>query len=75
MADRPTFAVLPTGGHARSWSPLSVHDFVKRSSIAQVTRQGYQEPARHAGVLAAYEGFDAHANAVSALRDAELGPT
>jgi Histidinol dehydrogenase len=30
--------VLPTGGHARSRSPLSVHDFTKRTSIAQVTR-------------------------------------
>ena len=61
--------MLPTGGHARSWSPLSVHDFMKRTSIAQVTRQGYRTLAPHAQVLATYEGFDAHANAVSTLRD------
>ena len=61
--------VLPTGGHARTWSPLSVLDFVKRTSIAHVTRKGYARLAGHARTLAAYEGFEAHANAVSGLRD------
>lgn len=60
--------VLPTGGHARTWSPLSVLDFTKRTSIAHVTRKGYASLAAHAHTLAAYEGFEAHANAVSALR-------
>jgi hypothetical protein len=48
--------VLPTGGHARSWSPLSVHDFMKRTSIAQVTRVGYRTLAPYAHTLATYEG-------------------
>ncbi|WGF88664.1 histidinol dehydrogenase [Marinivivus vitaminiproducens] len=61
--------VLPTGGHARTWSPLSVHDFMKRCSIGYVTGPGYAELARHARVLATYEGFEAHANAVSPTRD------
>lgn len=61
--------VLPTGSHARTWSPLSVHDFMKRCSIGYVTPSGYAEPARHARVLATYEGFEAHANAVSPTRD------
>ena len=61
--------VLPTGGHARTWSPLSVHDFMKRTSIAQVTRAGYRTLAPYAHRLATYEGFDAHANAVSPLRE------
>jgi histidinol dehydrogenase len=61
--------VLPTGGHARSWSPLSAHDFMKRTSIAQVTRAGYRTLAPCAHTRATYEGFDAHANAVSPLRD------
>ena len=56
--------VLPTGGHARSWSPLSVLDFMKRTSIAHVTRRGYDTLAPHARTLASYEGFEAHANAV-----------
>lgn len=65
--------VLPTGGWAKSFSPLSVFDFMKRTSIGYVTRQGYPELAKHARVIAAYEGFDAHANAVSELRSRLLG--
>jgi histidinol dehydrogenase len=61
--------VLPTGGWARTGSALSVHDFMKRTSIAYVTSAGYPELARHAHALATYEGFEAHANAVSPLRD------
>jgi histidinol dehydrogenase len=57
-------AVLPTGGHARTFSPLSVLDFVKRTGIGYVTAAGYPALARHARVLARYEGFDGHANAV-----------
>ncbi len=62
-------AVLPTSGWARTASPLSVFDFLKRTSVAYVTEAAYGELARHARVLATYEGFDGHANAVSELRD------
>jgi len=61
--------VLPTNGWAKTASPVSVHDFIKRTSIAYVTSTGYAEVARHAHTLARYEGFDAHANAVSPIRD------
>jgi histidinol dehydrogenase len=61
--------VLPTSGWARTSSAVSVFDFVKRNSIAYVTSKGYPELAAHARVLATYEGFDAHANAVSQLRE------
>ena len=60
--------VLPTGGWARTASPLSVFDFMKRTSIGHVTREGYDALARPARIIANYEGFDAHANAVSELR-------
>jgi histidinol dehydrogenase len=60
--------VLPTSGWAKTASPLSVFDFLKRTSVAYVTEQGYPELARHAKVFAKYEGFDGHANAVSGLR-------
>src|SRR5262249_9803116 len=63
-------AVLPTARNARTASPLSVFDFMKRSSIACVTRQGYAELAPRAERLARYEGFDAHARAVSPVRAA-----
>jgi len=62
-------AVLPTGGWAKTFSPLSVFDYMKRTGVGYVTRAAYPEMAKHARVLATYEGFDAHANAVSELRD------
>jgi histidinol dehydrogenase len=61
--------VLPTGGWARSWSALGVQDFMKRTSLGHVTAKGFPELARHAGVLARYEGFEAHAQALSGLRE------
>ncbi len=61
--------VLPTSRWARTASPVSVFDFMKRTSIAYVTADGYPELARHARALATYEGFDAHANAVSEIRE------
>jgi histidinol dehydrogenase len=65
--------VLPTGGWAKSFSALSVHDFMKRTSVVEVTAQAFPELAKHAGIIAKYEGFDAHANAVSDLRKKLLG--
>ena len=66
-------AVLPTSKGAATFGPLSVNDFVKCSSIGYVTAPAYPTMAKHAKVLAEYEGFDAHANAVSAMRDKYLG--
>jgi histidinol dehydrogenase len=60
--------VLPTSGWAKTASAISVFDFLKRTSIAYVTSRGYGELAKHAHALAKYEGFDAHANAVSEMR-------
>ncbi|BBE71935.1 histidinol dehydrogenase [Oharaeibacter diazotrophicus] len=61
-------AVLPTSRWARTYGPLSVTDFVKRSSIGYVTAGGYETFARHARTLATYEGFSSHYNAVSEMR-------
>lgn len=65
-------AVLPTSRWARTYGPLSVTDFVKRSSVGYVTAAAYPELARNAKLLADYEGFISHANAVSAIRDGYL---
>lgn len=65
-------AVLPTSRWARTYGPLSVTDFVKRSSIGYVTAKAYDELAKNAKLLATYEGFSAHANAVSDIRKAYL---
>ncbi len=63
--------VLPTAGAATIHSPLGVRDFMKSSSIGHLTRRGYDETAPHTHRFATYEGFDAHANAVSELRARE----
>ena len=62
-------AVLPTAGRARTASPLSVHDCMKRSGVGYVTEEGYRALAPKAEHLALYEGFSAHARAVSSLRE------
>ncbi len=57
-------AVLPTGGKAKTWSPLSVRDFMEFSSIVYSTEKGYKSLKNHVQVLAIYEGVTAHANAI-----------
>jgi histidinol dehydrogenase len=66
-------AVLPTARAARTSSPLSVYDYLKRTSVAYVTAEGYARLAPSARILAEYEGFEAHALAVSPLRDQKEG--
>jgi histidinol dehydrogenase len=55
--------VLPTAGTARFSSPLGVYDFVKRSSLIEVSAQGAQTLGEIASVLAQGEGLQAHARA------------
>jgi histidinol dehydrogenase len=55
--------VLPTAGTARFSSPLGVYDFVKRSSLIEVSAQGAQTLGAIASVLAHGEGLQAHARA------------
>jgi histidinol dehydrogenase len=57
-------AVLPTGGKAKTSSPLSVRDFMKYSSVAYATAGGYASLKDAAITLADYEGFAAHAKAL-----------
>lgn len=64
--------VLPTSGGALIHSPLGVRDFLKTASIGHMTRTGFDEMAPHTHRFATYEGFDAHANAVSTLRTVEF---
>jgi len=55
--------VLPTSGSARFSSPLGVYDFVKRSSLIEVSAQGAQVLGPVAAELALGEGLQAHARA------------
>ena len=61
---------LPTGGSARFFSPLSVNDFFKRSSIVSYTRQALMDAAKPIITIAEAEGLDAHAKSVSIRTDA-----
>lgn len=53
--------VLPTGGTARFFSPLSVNDYVKISNIVHYTKQALSKVKDPLIRLAQIEGFDAHA--------------
>lgn len=57
-------AILPTGGFAKSHSCTSIHSFIKRTSLAYCSREGFERLRTTVAVLADYEGFPAHANAV-----------
>ncbi len=55
--------VLPTSGTARFSSPLGVYDFVKRSSLIEVSEAGAQVLGPVAATLAYGEGLQGHARA------------
>ncbi|NLG23967.1 MAG: histidinol dehydrogenase [Clostridiales bacterium] len=62
---------LPTSGTARFSSPLSVDDFVKKSSYIYYTREALQAAAPHVIRLAECEGLSAHARSVAARLEVE----
>ena len=51
---------LPTGGTARFSSPLSVEDFVKRSSFMYYTREALEKVSGKIDTFARQEGLQAH---------------
>ena len=55
--------VLPTSRTARFSSPLGVYDFIKRSSLIEVSLAGADQLGKIASVLAHGEGLQAHARA------------
>lgn len=56
--------VLPTEGTARFSSPLSVDDFVKKSSVLSYSKEALLAQADAITTLARLEGLEAHARAV-----------
>ena len=56
--------VLPTSGTARFFSPLSVEDFVKRSSFIYYTEDALNEAQDDIVCIAKREGLTAHANSI-----------
>ena len=57
-------AILPTGGFAKTYSSVSVFDFLKRSSIGYASREGFERVRDYAYKMATVEGFDTHGLAV-----------
>ncbi|MDQ0340854.1 histidinol dehydrogenase [Caldalkalibacillus uzonensis] len=56
--------VLPTNGTARFSSPLSVDDFIKKSSLIHYSAEGFRRDGQHVIRLAEYEGLAAHVRAI-----------
>ncbi len=56
--------VLPTGGTARFFSPLSVDDFVKKTSLLSFTKDAFNSCAEDVITLATSEELEAHARSV-----------
>lgn len=56
---------LPTGGTARFFSPLSLEDFVKKSSLIGFSRQGLERLGKQIVQIAELEGLEAHGRSVS----------
>ena len=60
---------LPTGGTAKFYSPLNVENFMKKSSIISMSRQGINEIGKACALLAKTEGLDAHRKSVEIRLD------
>ncbi len=55
---------LPTGSTAKFYSPLSVENFLKKSSIISMSKEGIEELGRECAILADIEGLEAHKRSV-----------
>ncbi len=56
--------VLPTGGTARFFSPLSIDDYIKKSSILSFSEEAFKALGDDVICFAKAEGLTAHANSV-----------
>jgi histidinol dehydrogenase len=65
--------VLPTSGTARFFSPLSVDDFVKKSSVISYSREALRRIYQDVADFARIEGLTAHANAMEVRFDKNEG--
>ncbi|MGI6649116.1 MAG: histidinol dehydrogenase [Bacillota bacterium] len=56
--------ILPTGGTARFYSPVTVDTFTKKTSVIAYSEAGFRAAAPKVIKLATVEGLDAHANSI-----------
>ena len=52
--------VLPTSGAAKFSSGLSVLDFMKKSSLVEINKSGFDNLSKHVENIADVEDLDAH---------------
>ncbi|MBR5712507.1 MAG: histidinol dehydrogenase [Lachnospiraceae bacterium] len=57
--------ILPTNGTARFFSPLSVDDFIKKSSVICYSREALEPVYKKIVTFAEAEGLTAHANSIA----------
>ena len=57
--------ILPTNGTARFFSPLSVDDFVKKTSIISYSKEALESAHKDIELFAEREGLTAHANSIN----------
>ena len=57
--------ILPTNGTARFFSPVSVDDFVKKSSIIYYSREALEKVHKDIEYFAKAEQLTAHANSIA----------
>ncbi len=65
--------VLPTNGTAKFFSPLSVDDFIKKSSIIGYSREALEKIHRDIEAFAEAEQLTAHANSIKVRFDGGEG--
>lgn len=56
--------ILPTNGTAKFFSPLSVDDFIKKTSIISYSRESLEKVHKDIELFAGNEGLTAHANSI-----------
>jgi histidinol dehydrogenase len=60
---------LPTEGTARFYSPLSVDDFIKKSSYLYYSKEALQASAEQVIAFAEMEGLDGHARSMAVRKE------
>jgi histidinol dehydrogenase len=63
--------ILPTNGTARFSSPLSVDDFVKKSSVIHYSKEALLRDGEDIMTMAKHEGLEAHARAIQVRLEKE----
>jgi histidinol dehydrogenase len=61
--------VLPTGGSARFFSPLSVTSFLKYSSVVEMSKRGVEDLGGYTKTIARLEGLDSHYRSIDFRRE------